>query len=449
MHASRFMSTIVAAAVVGALPLSARISPHETISRVIDGNRVTIIYGRPYTKAPKPPHEMRKIWGGLVPYGRVWRTGADEATTLITQKAIMLGGKEVPAGVYTVFTIPEPDGGKLIINKQVGQWGLQYDEKEDFARVDLKRESLAPPLHQFTMAIDKNPAGGGLLKLMWESAQYVVPFTVAKPTARGPRIEFPAPSPTGTVKQRVGLTDISVVYSRPGMKGRVIFGGLVPYDEVWRAGANAATRISFSTPVNFGGTEVPAGTYGLFAIPGREEWTVILNKVANQWGAYQYNPKEDVVRVTAKPEELATPVETFTIGINDIRDQSATLNLTWDRVRVPVKLGFDVVSMLEPKIEAVMASDASRKPYAQAAMFYGDHGVHLKEAVAWMDKAIAGVKTEGFYLWYHKAVILAKMGDKAGAEAAARQSIALAEKLKGPEKEEYIRLNETLMKHLQ
>jgi Protein of unknown function (DUF2911) len=268
---------------------------------------------------------------------------------------------------------------------------------------------------------------------------------LAAQTPPPPELQFPAPSLACTLKQRVGLTDIEIVYSRPGVKGRVILGGLVPYGEVWRAGANAATRITFSTPVVFGGRDVPAGTYGLFAIPGATEWTVILNRIANQWGAYSYNPKDDVVRVTATPVKLARRVETFTIGINDLRDESATLDLSWDDWLVPVKLGVDVVSILEPQIEAVMASAAPKKPYAAAAMFYGDHNIHLKEAAAWMDAAIAAGGPETFFLYYHQAVILAKMGDRAGAEAAARQSMALAAKQTGPEKDEYLRLNEALI----
>ena len=148
----------------------------------------------------------------------------------------------------------------------------------------------------------------------------------------------PAASPACTLKQRVGLTDIEIDYSRPGVKGRVIFGGLVPFDKVWRTGANEATRITFSTPVKFNGEEVPAGTYALFTIPGKNEWTIILNKTAKQWGAFHYDDKADLLRVKSTPAELAEPVETFTIDINDIRDDSATLNLIWDKTRVPVKL---------------------------------------------------------------------------------------------------------------
>ncbi len=176
----------IAAIVVSTLPLAAqqkRVSPHETVSAVIDGSRVTVTYGRPYTKDPKTG-EPRKIWGGLVPYGKVWRTGADEATTLITQKPLVFGDTTVPAGAYTLWTLPAEDGSaKLIINKQIGQWGAGpgiYDEKNDQARIDLKKDALEKPLDQLAIAVSKNPSGGGLLKISWEDTQYSAAFTVQK-----------------------------------------------------------------------------------------------------------------------------------------------------------------------------------------------------------------------------------------------------------------------------
>ena len=168
MKHHRFTSLIVAALVCAALPALAqqkRISPHETISTVVGGNRVTIVYGRPYSKDPKTG-ETRKIW----------RLGADEATMLITQQPIELGGTTVPAGAYTLFMLPSEDGAKLVISKQLGQWGLQYDEKHDLARVDLKKEPLEKTADQFTMAVDK----GGVIRMMWENTQFSVPFTVKK-----------------------------------------------------------------------------------------------------------------------------------------------------------------------------------------------------------------------------------------------------------------------------
>jgi hypothetical protein len=158
-------------------------SPHETTSAVISGSRVTITYGRPFTKDPRTG-ETRKIWGGLVPYGKVWRTGSDEATTLITQKPLVVGGVAVPAGAYTLWTLPADDGSaKLIINKQIGQWGVgsgAYDEKDDLARIDLTKENLDTPVDQFTMGVSKNPDGGGLIKMSWENTQYSVAFTIQK-----------------------------------------------------------------------------------------------------------------------------------------------------------------------------------------------------------------------------------------------------------------------------
>lgn len=164
-----------------------RTSPHETTGAVIDGNRVTLVYGRPYSKDPKTG-EVRKIWGGLVPYGKVWRTGSDEATLLITQQPINLGGAVIPAGAHTLWTLPAEDGSaKLIVNKEVGQWGVQRggaaarDEKNDIAQVGLKKETLETPVDQFTMAVARNPAGaGGVIRLMWENTQYSAEFTTQK-----------------------------------------------------------------------------------------------------------------------------------------------------------------------------------------------------------------------------------------------------------------------------
>jgi hypothetical protein len=167
----------------------ARVSPHDTVSAVVDGNKVTIVYGRPYTKDPKTG-EIRTVWGGkLVPSGKIWRTGANEATLLTTEQPITLGGATIPAGTYSLWTWMNDDGksAKLVVNKQTGQWGANrdlkkvYDEANDVARVDLKSAPLAQTIDQFTMAVEKNPAGnGGLIKLMWADTEYSVPFTVKK-----------------------------------------------------------------------------------------------------------------------------------------------------------------------------------------------------------------------------------------------------------------------------
>ena len=143
-----------------------RVSPHETVNATVGGAKITIVYGRPYSKDPKSG-EKRKIWGTLVPYNQVWRMGADEATILTTDKDITIGGTAVAAGSYSLYLWPTEAGAKLIVNKQTGQWGTKYDEKQDLARIDLKKEAAAKPVDQFTIAIDN-----GMLKLMWEDTQY-------------------------------------------------------------------------------------------------------------------------------------------------------------------------------------------------------------------------------------------------------------------------------------
>ena len=261
--------------------------------------------------------------------------------------------------------------------------------------------------------------------------------------AQTPKIEFPAASPGCTLKQRVGLTDIEVVYSRPGMKGREIFGSLVPFGAVWRTGANNATKITFSTPVKLNGVEIPAGTYALFTIPGETEWTIIINKGAAQWGAYKYDAKDDVVRFKATPVKLAETIETFTIEFNHIADESAVMNLIWDHTVVPVKIELDLASKLLPQIETVMASEDKNKPYFQAAMFYYDHGQDLKKASEWIDAAI--MQREWHNTVHLKAKILAKLGDKEGALTAAKRSLEMATKAKDAG---YVKMNEDLISSL-
>ena len=179
--------TILAAAATmasAATPLRAqnhaRVSPHETVSADLGGGRVMVVYGRPYTKSPKDG-TPRKIWGGLVPFGKVWRMGADEATLFVTESSLTVGEATVPAGAYTLFLLPKEDGtAQLIFNKEIGQWGETYDEKQDAFRVDLKKATLDKPVDQFTVAITKGAAGGGELTMSWENTGYSAPLAIKK-----------------------------------------------------------------------------------------------------------------------------------------------------------------------------------------------------------------------------------------------------------------------------
>jgi hypothetical protein len=262
--------------------------------------------------------------------------------------------------------------------------------------------------------------------------------------AQAPKVEFPAPSPACTLKQRVGLTDIEVVYSRPSLKGRTAFGGVVPYNQVWRTGANAATTISFSTPVKLNGNEVPAGKYALYTIPGETEWTVILSKNTTA-NIFTYSPTNDLARFKATPITLTETIETFMIEFNQIRDESAVLNLIWETTVVPISLQVDVTSKLVPQIEEAMTAPGDKKPYYQAALYYFEHGLDLQKAAKWINAAAA--QNETYYILHLKAKILAKTGDKEGATAAAKRSTELAIKAEGP-KSGYVKLNEELISSL-
>jgi hypothetical protein len=171
------VTLLVAALVAGtstfALGQGQRKSPHETAKATIDGANISIEYGRPSMRG-------RKIMGELVPYGKVWRTGADEATTLTTDKDLQIGGVAVPAGKYTLYTLPGEKDWQLIVNKQTGQWGTEYDQGKDLGRVPLNVAKASAPVEQLTIAIDKNPAGGGVLKLSWENTELTAPVTVKK-----------------------------------------------------------------------------------------------------------------------------------------------------------------------------------------------------------------------------------------------------------------------------
>ena len=266
-----------------------------------------------------------------------------------------------------------------------------------------------------------------------------------------PNIEFPAASPACTLKQRVGLTDITVVYSRPSVKGRAIFGGIVPYGVVWRAGANQATKISFSTSVKLEGNEIPAGNYSLFAIPGEQEWTIIINKNTNQWGAFQYHTNDDLVRFTVTPVTLRdTSIETMVFEFNHIRDESALLELVWDKTVVPIRLTVDVTDKLVPQIEAAMAAPGKKQDafYFQAATFYYNHDLDQKKALEWVNAGLADNPRIAYEMLHLKAQILVKQGDKAGAIAAAKQSSELAIKAEGSGSS-FVKMNQDLISSLQ
>ncbi len=252
-------------------------------------------------------------------------------------------------------------------------------------------------------------------------------------------IKTPAPSPTQTIKQDFALSSIEITYSRPNIKGRVVFGDLAPFGKLWRTGANAATRLTFGEDVKVGGVAVKAGTYVLYTIPNRDEWEVIINKGINNWGIDGYKAEEDVARFKVKPSALPNTIETFTIAIGNVMPASADIQVSWEKTSISIPVSADIDSKITKAIESAMTVDT--RPYFQAASYYFDAGKDLNKALAWADKAIEQTP-KAFWIVHLKAKIQAKLGNKAIAIETAKKSIELAKEANNMD---YVALNEKLI----
>ena len=254
-------------------------------------------------------------------------------------------------------------------------------------------------------------------------------------------LKTPAPSPTQTIKQDFGLSSIELSYSRPGVKGRKVFGDLTPYGKVWRTGANGATTLTFGDEVTIGGKKIPAGKYGLLSIPDKSSWTFIITKQLDVTSPAAYKESEDVVRVKATPSALSTPVETFTIQFADIKPNSCNLEILWEKTSVKLPIQTDVDARIMAQIETAMNSSNANKPYFQAGVYYLENGKDLKKAEEWLGKAVEQ-NPKAFYMYYQYALCKAKLGKKKEATELANKSIELAKEAKN---DDYVALNQKLL----
>jgi hypothetical protein len=222
--------------------------------------------------------------------------------------------------------------------------------------------------------------------------------------ATAQQVDLPRPSPNASISQNIGITEVTVHYSRPGVKGRKIWGGLVPYGEVWRTGANENTTIRFSTAVKIQGHDLPAGLYGLQTLPAEGEWTLILSKDADQWGAFSYKKEHDALRATIKPQ-AAEPQERMSFEFTDLTDTSAKLVLRWEKLALPITIEVNTPKMVEEKARTAISWRASY----QAANYCMQNNVCLDEAGKWLDASIA---LDGNFTNYRaKADLSAMQGD--------------------------------------
>lgn len=241
--------------------------------------------------------------------------------------------------------------------------------------------------------------------------------------------KMPASSPITKVEQQFSISSIDLEYSRPAMKGRKIFGDMIPFGKLWRTGANATSKITFKEKVTFGGVEVQPGTYSIYTIPNKDSWTVILNSGLKNWGLSGYNKEEDVAKVEAKVQKLNHNVENLTIDLNNITTTSAHLTIAWEQTMIEVEIVANNKDQILAYLDQQLKTD--KPPYQQAANYYLDQNYKLEEAIKFADKAIES-NQDAFWLHWLKARIYAKQGNKVEAIKSATIS---AEKAKGTDYE--------------
>lgn len=260
------------------------------------------------------------------------------------------------------------------------------------------------------------------------------------------QIETPQPSPLGEVEQKIGLTEIEIEYSRPGKKNREIFGKLVPYGKIWRTGANASTKIEISDDIKINGKELKKGKYALYTIPGENEWTIIFHNNLTYWGVGDYKEEEDALRITAKATKVDATIETLTFEFGHFTTSGGKLMLMWENTVVTMDIETNAMEQVEAQIKKVLVDGPGAGAYAAGADFYLEKGENLDQALTWINKAVEK-RPEAFWYIHKKAQILAKMGKKKEAIAAANKSIEVAKANKGGDYG-YVAKNEEFIKSL-
>lgn len=253
------------------------------------------------------------------------------------------------------------------------------------------------------------------------------------------QVKLPPASSAQKIVQSLGINNIALQYNRPNINGRKIFGGIIPYNEVWRTGANTVPAITFEEEVRIAGHQVPAGTYGILSIPGQNSWTIIISKNAQQWGAFKYTTTEDLVRFEVKPETLGQAQETFYMGFENVTEQSLDLAFAWDKTKIKFPILVDQKAQIIANLQEGMKGE--KKPYFAAAQYYYKNNLDLKQALSWADEA-QKENPKAPHIAYWKAKIQLKAGDKKGAIATAQLAKTNAQ---AGNNAEYVKLAEELI----
>lgn len=258
------------------------------------------------------------------------------------------------------------------------------------------------------------------------------------------QVQTPQPSPFSKVEQKVGLTDVTLEYSRPGVKGRKIFGGLESYDKIWRTGANKNTIITFSDPVTIEGKQLAAGSYAIFTKPGKENWEVYFYSDTNNWGVPQeWDNNKVAVSVTVQAHEVPFNVETFTIDINSITNNGAAIEFIWETTYLAVPFEVPTDNKVLTSINDTLNGSPTAQDYFNAAVYFSQENKDIKQAKEWVDKAISMSEKPAFWQLRHQSLIYAKAGDKKGAIEIAKKSLQAS---KEAGNEQYVKFNEESLK---
>ena len=253
------------------------------------------------------------------------------------------------------------------------------------------------------------------------------------------KITTPQPSPLGMVSQRVGLTDVAIEYSRPGVKGRTIFGDLVAFGKTWRTGANSNTKVTFSSDVIIDGQTLKAGSYGLYSVPNKDSWEVMFYTESDNSGVPRdWDDSKVAAKTTVNVQAFPINVETFTISIIDVTSTTAVLGILWEKTYVAVTFEVPTDEMVSATIDAVMAATPKAGDYYNAAIYYNQQDIDIKRANEWMEKAMSLTEKPAFWQLRQQSLIYAKMGDSEKAIAVAEKSLELS---KEAGNEAYIKMN--------
>lgn len=263
--------------------------------------------------------------------------------TAATELDLILGGVRVPKGRHTLYTLPSETKWQLIVNKQTGQWGTEYDASQDLARIDLHKETLPQSVEQFTISFDRRGDDAAVMKLAWENALLSVPLRdAASPDPANPP-QVPPFSPPAVAELTLEGKQVRIDYARPFRRGRKIMGGVVPYGQVWRTGANDPTALTTEADLEVGGAQIPKGSYTLYTLSSEQTWKLIISRKKRMGAApgmphemQAYDPSQDLVRIDLKKQAIPDAVEQLTIWFEPIGRDTVVLKLAWENTLLSI-----------------------------------------------------------------------------------------------------------------